>query len=40
MRGPRAEMVSHLIAKNPDNVFERTEKGFSVRLTYPIFSQE
>ncbi|MFP7299307.1 3' terminal RNA ribose 2'-O-methyltransferase Hen1 [Neobacillus niacini] len=38
--GPGADMVSYLIAKNPDNPYERDEKGFKVRLVYPIFTKE
>jgi 3' terminal RNA ribose 2'-O-methyltransferase Hen1 len=40
VRGPGADMVSYLIAKNPNNPYERNEKGFKVRLVYPIFTKE
>ncbi|WP_144555713.1 3' terminal RNA ribose 2'-O-methyltransferase Hen1 [Bacillus sp. X1(2014)] len=40
VRGPGAEAVSYLLAKNPNNLYERGEKGLSVRLVYPIFSRE
>ncbi|MEH7130630.1 methyltransferase domain-containing protein [Neobacillus drentensis] len=40
VRGPGAEAVSYLIAKNPNNLYERGEKGLTVRLVYPTFSSE
>ncbi len=40
VRGPVAESVSYLIAKNPNNLYERGEKGLTVRLVYPKFSSE
>jgi 3' terminal RNA ribose 2'-O-methyltransferase Hen1 len=40
VRGSGAEVVSYLIAKNPNNPYERDEKGFKVRLVYPIFNKE
>jgi 3' terminal RNA ribose 2'-O-methyltransferase Hen1 len=38
--GPGADVVSYLIAKNPNNPYERDEKGFRVRLVYPTFTKE
>ncbi|MEH7332128.1 3' terminal RNA ribose 2'-O-methyltransferase Hen1 [Neobacillus drentensis] len=38
--GTDAEVVSHLLAKNPNNLYERGEKGLTVRLVYPKFSPE
>jgi 3' terminal RNA ribose 2'-O-methyltransferase Hen1 len=38
--GPGADVVSYLIAKNPNNPYERDEKGFKVRLVYPSFTKE
>lgn len=40
VKGPSADVVSYLIAKNPNNPYERDEKGFLVRLVYPIFTNE
>jgi 3' terminal RNA ribose 2'-O-methyltransferase Hen1 len=40
VRGSNADVVSYLIAKNPNNPYERDEKGFKVRLVYPKFSKE
>ncbi|WP_254842694.1 3' terminal RNA ribose 2'-O-methyltransferase Hen1 [Bacillus sp. MRMR6] len=40
VRGSGAEMVSYLIAKNPDNLYDRNEKDFKVRLFYPVFTKE
>lgn len=40
VRGPGAEAVSHLLAKNPNNLYERGEKGLTVRLVYSTFSSE
>lgn len=40
VRGNGAEAVSYLIAKNPKNLYERGEKGLTVRLVYPKFSSE
>lgn len=40
VRGSGADVVSYLIAKNPNNPYERDEKGFKVRLVYPIFTKE
>jgi 3' terminal RNA ribose 2'-O-methyltransferase Hen1 len=40
VRGPGAEAVSYLLAKNPNNLYERGEKGLTVRLVYPVFSSE
>ncbi|MEH7254262.1 3' terminal RNA ribose 2'-O-methyltransferase Hen1 [Neobacillus niacini] len=40
VRGSGADVVSYLIAKNPNNPYERDEKGFKVRLVYPIFNKE
>lgn len=40
VRGSGADVVSYLIAKNPNNLYERDEKGFKVRLVYPIFNKD
>lgn len=40
VRGSGADVVSFLIAKNPNNPYERDEKGFKVRLVYPIFNKD
>ncbi|MFF2450394.1 3' terminal RNA ribose 2'-O-methyltransferase Hen1 [Neobacillus sp. NPDC058068] len=40
VRGPGAEAVSYLAAKNPNNLYERNEKGLTVRLVYTAFSSE
>lgn len=40
VKGSDADVVSYLIAKNPNNPYERDEKGFKVRLFYPIFTKE
>lgn len=40
VRGTGADVVSYLIAKNPNNPYERDEKGFKVRLVYPKFTKE
>ncbi|MEH7276356.1 3' terminal RNA ribose 2'-O-methyltransferase Hen1 [Neobacillus vireti] len=40
IKGSGADVVSYLIAKNPNNPYERDEKGFKVRLVYPIFTKE
>jgi 3' terminal RNA ribose 2'-O-methyltransferase Hen1 len=40
VKGPGAEAVSYLLAKNPNNLYERGEKGLTVRLVYPTFSSE
>lgn len=40
VRGPGAEAVSYLLAKNPNNLYERGEKGLTVRLVYPTFSSK
>jgi 3' terminal RNA ribose 2'-O-methyltransferase Hen1 len=40
VRGTDADVVSYLIAKNPNNPYERNEKGFKVRLVYPTFTKE
>ncbi|MEH7307231.1 3' terminal RNA ribose 2'-O-methyltransferase Hen1 [Neobacillus drentensis] len=40
VRGPGAEAVSYLLAKNPNNLYERGEKGLTVRLVYSNFSSE
>lgn len=33
-KGPHARAVSHLLAKNPQNLYEREEKGHTVRFLY------
>jgi 3' terminal RNA ribose 2'-O-methyltransferase Hen1 len=40
VRGSGADVVSYVIAKNPNNPYERDEKGFKVRLVYPVFTKE
>lgn len=40
VNGKNAKMISHLLAKNPHNRYERTEKGSKVRLVYTIFQEE
>jgi 3' terminal RNA ribose 2'-O-methyltransferase Hen1 len=40
VKGAGADVVSYLIAKNPNNLYERDEKAFKVRLVYPAFTQE
>nr|WP_263328550.1 3' terminal RNA ribose 2'-O-methyltransferase Hen1 [Neobacillus sp. Marseille-Q6967] len=40
VKGNGAEAVSYLLAKNPNNLYERDEKGFKVRSVYPVFSNE
>lgn len=40
VKGAGAEAVSYLIAKNPNNLYERDEKGFKVRLVYPQFTPD
>ncbi|WP_235845597.1 3' terminal RNA ribose 2'-O-methyltransferase Hen1 [Neobacillus novalis] len=40
VRGQGAEAVSYLAAKNPNNLYERGEKGLTVRLVYTAFSSE
>ncbi|MFK9094821.1 3' terminal RNA ribose 2'-O-methyltransferase Hen1 [Bacillus salipaludis] len=40
VRGPGAKAVSYLLGKNPNNLFERGEKGRTVRLVYTTFSSE
>jgi 3' terminal RNA ribose 2'-O-methyltransferase Hen1 len=38
--GQGAGVVSHLISKNPHNLYERNEKGHTVRLVYTTSSEE
>ncbi|ANF95838.1 methyltransferase domain-containing protein [Paenibacillus bovis] len=38
--GPHAGMISHLLAKNPHNRYERNEKGARVRLIYSAFAED
>ena len=40
VKGPGAEAVSYLLAKNPNNLYERSEKGLTVRLAYSTFSDD
>lgn len=40
VKGPGAEAVSYLLAKNPNNLYERSEKGITVRLAYSAFSDD
>lgn len=39
-KGPNADMLSYLLAKNPNNIYERKQKGHLVRLFYGKFSKE
>lgn len=39
VKGESAEVVSHLIAKNPTSIYEREEKGFKVRIVYLTFTK-
>jgi 3' terminal RNA ribose 2'-O-methyltransferase Hen1 len=39
-KGTHVQMLSHLLAKNPENVYERTEKEAIVRLVYTKFETE
>ncbi|MDR3599535.1 MAG: 3' terminal RNA ribose 2'-O-methyltransferase Hen1 [Desulfosporosinus sp.] len=36
--GEGAKMLSFLLSKNPQNLYDRVEKGHRVRLTYTVFS--
>lgn len=36
--GEGAKMLSFLLSKNPQNLYDRMEKGYRVRLTYTVFS--
>lgn len=38
--GVNAGVVSHLLAKNPNNVYDRTDKGVRVRMVYTKASEE
>ena len=38
--GTHAGMISHLLAKNPYNTYDRTEKGARVRMVYTVFTEE
>lgn len=40
VKGNGAEAVSYLLAKNPNNLYERDEKGFKVRSVYSVFTKE
>lgn len=40
VKGSGAGATSFLLAKNPKNLYERDEKGFTVRLVYTVFSSE
>ncbi|MBC2724345.1 3' terminal RNA ribose 2'-O-methyltransferase Hen1 [Desulfosporosinus sp.] len=37
--GEGARALSFLLAKNPQNLYDRTEKGYRVRLTYTVFTE-
>ena len=37
--GEGAKALSFLLAKNPQNLYDRTEKGYRVRLTYTVFTE-
>ncbi|MBD1371831.1 3' terminal RNA ribose 2'-O-methyltransferase Hen1 [Hazenella sp. IB182357] len=39
-RGKNANVLSHLLAKNPQNKYDRTHKGARVRLVYTTFTEE
>lgn len=38
--GQGAKMLSYLLAKNPENLYDRMDKGWRVRLTYTVFADE
>lgn len=38
--GENAKMVSYLLAKNPNNIYERNQKGHLVRMFYSKFNDE
>lgn len=38
--GVNAGVVSHLLAKNPNNVYDRTDKGVRVRMVYTKASEQ
>ncbi|MFB9327567.1 methyltransferase domain-containing protein [Paenibacillus aurantiacus] len=38
--GAGANMLSHLLAKNPNNLYEREEKGARVRLVYTVCDKQ
>lgn len=40
VKGPHADLVSHLLAKNPANVYDRQEKGHRVRMIFSIYEPE
>ncbi|MDQ6598977.1 3' terminal RNA ribose 2'-O-methyltransferase Hen1 [Bacillus salipaludis] len=40
IRGQGAEAVSYLLAKNPNNLYERDEKGFKTRIVYTTFTPD
>nr|WP_042355764.1 3' terminal RNA ribose 2'-O-methyltransferase Hen1 [Bacillus rubiinfantis] len=40
LKGNGAKVTSFLLAKNPENLYERSEKGNVVRLVYTTFSTE
>ena len=37
--GEGAKTLSYLLAKNPQNIYDRAEKGYRVRLTYTVFTE-
>ena len=37
--GEGAKALSFLLAKNPNNLYDRAEKGYRVRLTYTVFTE-
>ena len=37
--GEGAKAISFLLAKNPQNLYDRAEKGYRVRLTYTVFTE-
>lgn len=37
--GEGAKALSFLLAKNPQNLYDRAEKGYRVRLTYTVFTE-
>ncbi|WP_309087314.1 3' terminal RNA ribose 2'-O-methyltransferase Hen1 [Domibacillus sp.] len=38
--GENAQVLSHLLAKNPNNVYERKQKGHLVRFFYRLFKEK
>lgn len=40
VKGPHADLTSHLLAKNPTNVYDRQEKGHRVRMVFSTYEPE